>query len=171
MFALGQKKFLVWLGVLALFLCAPVKPTLAATVPMVLAESEQFEIVGRRYGDVLQFHVDWAKSNAPVENAQLMVEAAGKEVQASYDAAAGVYRISDAAWLAPLQTPGAHPLAFTLLAGDASDLLAGDLQVSPEAEADAALSRPTVSFYGLGLVVFVALGFLGWRRVRQGVAP
>lgn len=144
----------------------------AARVPVVAAESEQFEIVGRWYAAGLQFHVDRAESNAPVENAQLAVEAAGKEITAAYDAAAGVYRIDDAAWLAPLRAPGEHPLSFTLLAGEDADLLAGDLLVS--AEMDAGPQARSVFDAKIGFLLFAALTvfalFVWRRRVQRGAA-
>ncbi len=144
----------------------------AARVPVVTAESEQFEIVGRWYAAGLQFHVDRAEGNAPVENAQLAVEAFGKEITAAYDAATGVYRIDDAAWLAPLRAPGEHPLSFTLLAGEDADLLAGDLLVS--AEVDAGPQATTAFDWKIGLLlplVLVSLGMFVWRRrAQRGVA-
>ncbi len=188
MFCLGQKKtctpwrvragaLVRWCGALLLIFggagaVANASTAAAARVPVVAAESEQFEIVGRWYAAGLQFHVDRAESNAPVENAQLAVEAAGKEITAAYDAAAGVYRIDDAAWLAPLRAPGEHPLSFTLLAGEDADLLAGDLLVS--AEMDAGPQARSVFDAKIGFLLFAALTvfalFVWRRRVQRGAA-
>lgn len=187
MFCLGQKKtcalWRVSAGVrvdVLVRLCAALllvfggaaATAAAARVPVVTAESEQFEIVGRWYAAGLQFHVDTAEGNVPVENAQLAVEAFGKEITAAYDAAAGVYRIDDAAWLAPLRAPGEHPLSFTLLAGEDADLLAGDLLVS--AEMDAGPQARSVFDAKIGFLLFAALTvfalFVWRRRVQRGAA-
>ncbi len=164
----GQKKtatpWRVALGaVLALLtgLAAAVEP-----VPVVVAESESFEIVGRWYEDGLRLYVDAAPDNTPVLAAQLTVEAQGEEIVAAYDAAAGLYRIDDAAWLARLRPAGAHPLAFTVLTDETADVLAGDLVVgsvgSPgvAAAGDAHGVRWLVLLAGVGALVVT----LAWRR-------
>ena len=58
----------------------------AGPLPVVVAESEAFEIVGRLDENSLLLHVDRAPTNAPVLNATLAVEAGGKEVAAVFDA-------------------------------------------------------------------------------------
>ncbi|HHV48872.1 MAG TPA: hypothetical protein GXX56_07875 [Rhodocyclaceae bacterium] len=171
----GQKKtatpWRVALGaVLALLtgLAAAVEP-----VPVVVAESESFEIVGRWYEDGLRLYVDAAPDNTPVLAAQLTVEAQGEEIVAAYDAAAGLYRIDDAAWLARLRAAGAHPLAFTVLTDETADVLAGDLVVgsvaSPgvAAAGDAHGMRWLVLLAGVGALVVA----LAWRwRGKRGEA-
>ena len=164
----GQKKtatpWRVALGVvlaLLIGLAAAVEP-----VPVVVAESESFEIVGRWYEDGLRLYVDAAPDNTPVLAAQLTVEAQGEEIVAAYDAAAGLYRIDDAAWLARLRPAGAHPLAFTVLTDETADVLAGDLVVdsvaSPGVAAvgDAHGMRWLVLLAGVGGLVVT----LAWRR-------
>ena len=171
----GQKKtatpWRVALGaVLALLagLAAAVEP-----VPVVVAESESFEIVGRWYEDGLRLYVDAAPDNTPVLAAQLTVEAQGEEIVAAYDAATGLYRIDDAAWLARLRPAGAHPLAFTVLTDETADVLAGDLVVdsvgSPgvAATGDAHGVRWLVLLAGVGALVVA----LAWRwRGKRGEA-
>lgn len=148
------------LALLAGLAAAAVEP-----VPVVVAESESFEIVGRWYEDGLRLYVDAAPDNTPVLAAQLTVEAQGEEIVAAYDAAAGLYRIDDAAWLARLRAAGAHPLAFTVLTDETADVLAGDLVVgSAESPVVAAVSTHTARWLVLlagvgGLVVALA-----WRR-------
>ena len=164
----GQKKtatpWRVALGVvlaLLIGLAAAVEP-----VPVVVAESESFEIVGRWYEDGLRLYVDAAPDNTPVLAAQLTVEAQGEEIVAAYDAAAGLYRIDDAAWLARLRPAGAYPLAFTVLTDETADVLAGDLVVgsvaSPgvAAAGDAHGVRWLVLLAGVGALVVT----LAWRR-------
>lgn len=171
----GQKKtatpWRVALGVvlaLLIGLAAAVEP-----VPVVVAESESFEIVGRWYEDGLRLYVDAAPDNTPVLAAQLTVEAQGEEIVAAYDAAAGLYRIDDAAWLARLRPAGAHPLAFTVLTDETADVLAGDLVVgsvaSPgvAAAGDAHGMRWLVLLAGVGALVVA----LAWRwRGKRGEA-
>lgn len=148
------------LALLAGLAAAAVEP-----VPVVVAESESFEIVGRWYEDGLRLYVDAAPDNTPVLAAQLTVEAQGEEIVAAYDAAAALYRIDDAAWLARLRPAGAHPLAFTVLTDETADVLAGDLVVgSAESPVVAAVSTHTARWLVLlagvgGLVVTLA-----WRR-------
>ena len=149
------------LALLAGLAAAAVEP-----VPVVVAESESFEIVGRWYEDGLRLYVDAAPDNTPVLAAQLTVEAQGEEIVAAYDAAAGLYRIDDAAWLARLRPAGAHPLAFTVLTDETADVLAGDLVVdsvgSPgvAATGDAHGVRWLVLLAGVGGLVVT----LAWRR-------
>ena len=148
------------LALLAGLAAAAVEP-----VPVVVAESESFEIVGRWYEDGLRLYVDAAPDNTPVLAAQLTVEAQGEEIVAAYDAAAALYRIDDAAWLARLRPAGAHPLAFTVLTDETADVLAGDLVVgSAESPVVAAVITHTARWLVLlagvgGLVVALA-----WRR-------
>ena len=141
----------------------------AGPLPVVVAESEAFEIVGRLDENSLLLHVDRTPTNAPVLNATLAVEAGGKEVAAVFDAAAGAYRIADAAWLQPLRADGEHGLAFTLLVGDEADLLAGDLVVENHdhgAEPAPWRLSPLAGGALLGGLGLLAAGF-GWRRLVQ----
>lgn len=145
----------------------PITPVVP--LPVVVAESEAFEIVGRLDENSLLFHVDQAPTNAPVLGATLSVEAGGKEVAAPFDAASGAYRISDAAWLQPLRAVGEHALSFTLLAGDEADLLAASLSVAAEAPPAVAAGWRLSPVSG-GLLL-AGIGLVGaalvWRRVKQ----
>lgn len=141
----------------------------AVPLPVVVAESEAFEIVGRLDENSLVLHVDRAPTNAPVLGAMLAVETGGKEIAAPFQAASGDYRIEDVAWLQPLRAAGEHGLSFTLLVGDEADLLAGDLivEAAAPADAEAGWSLPPL----LGGALFVGLGLagaaFGWRRLSQ----
>lgn len=141
----------------------------AGPLPVVVAESESFEIVGRLDENSLVLHVDRAPTNVPVLDATLVVEADGKEVPAAFDAASGAYRIADTAWLQPLRAAGAHGLSFTLLVGDEADLLAGDLIVEAVAQTDGQTPWQLSPLAGgalLGGLGLLAAGF-GWRRLKQ----
>ncbi|KXB31984.1 hypothetical protein AT959_02675 [Dechloromonas denitrificans] len=134
-------------------------------IPVVVAESEEFEIVGRLDEKGFVFHIDRSASNAPVLAAKLEVEADGRLAPARFRPESGDYLIDDAAWLSPLRTPGEHALAFTLLAGEESDLLSADFAVLPASTA----GTGTVSglAWPLAGTALLVLAVLGWRFSRQ----
>ena len=138
---------------------------LPTPIPVVVAESEAFEIVGRLDEKGFVFHIDRSASNAPVLDAKLEVETDGRPAPARFRPESGDYLIDDAAWLTPLRTPGEHVLAFTLLAGEESDLLSAEFAVLPASTAG------TGSVSGLAWPLAVAallvLAVLGWRFSRQ----
>lgn len=126
---------LFWASVFFSFLSFPHAAAFAdtgssiAVVPKVVAVSEQFEAVGRLEAEGLVWFIDRADSNAPVLNATLSVEVDGRSADALFRPERGDYLIADAAWLAPLRRDGEHALALTLIVGEESDLLAGELDV------------------------------------------
>jgi len=134
-------------------------------LPVVVAESEAFEVVGRLDGEGLVLHVDRAPSNEPVLGATLEIEAGGRAVTAVFRPASGDYLIADTGWLQPLRETGAHPLALTLLAGDDSDLLTGELIVgaAPASAETAGVGRSALAL--LAAVLLVAIVLIG-RRLR-----
>lgn len=140
-----------------------------APVPKVLAVSEQFEAVGRLETNGLVFYVDRADSNAPVLNARLAVEFEGKSVDATFRPEQGDYLIADAAWLAPLRHEGEHALALTLIAGEESDLLTGELDVLLGQKSGLTAAAIDARWLAAGASLMVA-GFLIWRRRRGGRA-
>ena len=156
----------VWLAVASL---AQAGEGDAAPVPKVLAVSEQFEAVGRLETNGLVFYVDRADSNAPVLNARLAVEFEGKSVDATFRPEQGDYLIADAAWLAPLRREGEHALALTLIAGEESDLLTGELDVHLGQKSGLTAASIDARWLAAGASLMVA-GFLIWRRRRGGQA-
>lgn len=134
-------------------------------LPLVVAESEAFEIVGRLDADGLALHVDRAPSNEPVLAATLTVEAGGREAPARFRAERGDYLIDDAGWLKPLRAAGEHVLSFTLLVGGESDLLSGELRVA-EAAADVR-KQGRLAWSLAGLALLAGAGFLIWRARRR----
>lgn len=135
-------------------------------LPLVVAESEMFEIVGRLEEKALVLHVDRAMDNAPVLAATLSVEAGGKEIEAQFRAESGDYRIDDATWLMPLRAAGEHPLSFTLIAGDDADLLAGNLVVQAASEVQGAPGWHITPLTGAALLVGLGGLMAGWRWAR-----
>lgn len=156
----------VWLAVASL---AQAGEGDAAPVPKVLAVSEQFEAVGRLETNGLVFYVDRADSNAPVLNARLAVEFEGKSVNATFRPEQGDYLIADAAWLAPLRREGEHALALTLIAGEESDLLTGELDVHLGQKSGLTAAAIDARWLAAGASLLVA-GFLIWRRRWGGRA-
>lgn len=149
-----------WLAVL---LAGPML-ALAAPQPVVVAESEAFEIVGRLAAEGLVLHVDRAPSNEPVLAASLEIETAGRTASAVFRPASGDYLVADAAWLAPLRQAGEHVLALTLIAGDDGDLLSGELLVA--AEVPAAQTAASRAGLLLALSLLVGVVVIG-RRLRH----
>lgn len=148
----------------------PATPTPVAPTPQALrveATSELFELVGVLEGDKLVIHLDRFDSNEPVSGARISVE--GGPLKATTAAEqGGIYTVSAAG----LSAPGTHPLVFTVQAGDASDLLTGDLVVGapvPEAATGGGigpswLSLPVMAAAAAALVL--AAGVFAWRRRR-----
>ena len=98
-------------------------------IPVVVAESDDFEIVGRLEEKSFIFFVDRNKSNEPVLAATLEVEQGDKKAVARFRPETGDYLIDDAPFLTPFDKPGSYPLSFTLIAGDESDLLSANFAV------------------------------------------
>jgi len=144
---------------------------LPSAIPVVVAESESFELVGRLDAEGFSFFVDRAASNAPVLNATLEVEQGGRKATARFRSERGDYLIDDAAWLQPLRQPGEYALAFTLVLGDEADLLAADFDVSGVSTAATALPFSSAWAAGIsGLTLLLLLGGAWWRRRAAGKA-
>lgn len=157
-----------WLTVaLLLATVAPAADQAGAPIPVAVAESEAFEVVGRLEDEGFVFYIDRADSNAPVLDATLEVETGGKSAKAVFRAERGDYLIADTDWLKPLRQPGEYPLAMTLVAGADSDLLTADFDVHAPLAAAAGSTAASRTVGGLVLLgVLVAL--LLWRRARKG---
>lgn len=129
------------------------------------AASELFELVGVLDGDKLVIHLDRFASNEPVTGAKITVEGGPLKATAAAERD-GIYTAPAAA----LAAPGTHPLVFTVQAGEASDLLTGDLVVASLAAAPAhadgfdwrSLAPPAVA--ALVLVLILGAGLVAWRR-------
>lgn len=132
-------------------------------IPVVTADSESFELVGRLEAEGLVIFIDRAASNQPVLNAKLEVEQAGKNTIARFRPASGDYLIADADWLKPLRQPGEYALAFTLQTDDEADLLAADLLVS----AAPAVPLEKKSWGVAGLLLLILGGMVFWWRSRK----
>ncbi len=152
---------------LLLATAVPAADQAGAPIPVAVAESEAFEVVGRLEDEGFVFYIDRADSNAPVLDATLEVETGGKSAKAVFRAERGDYLIADAEWLKPLRQPGEYLLAMTLVAGADSDLLTADFDVHAPLAAAAGSTAASRTVGGLVLLgVLVAL--LLWRRARKG---
>lgn len=154
---------------LFLLLALIANPLHAATpmpIPVVVAESEDFEIVGRLEEKSFIFFVDRNKTNAPVLAASLEVEQGGKTVLASFRPETGDYLIADAAFLAAFTKPGEYPLSFTLIAGEESDLLMAKFDVFSALTATDA-NQPQFGGWLLQIILLVLFAAAGWHFLRQ----
>jgi hypothetical protein len=131
--------------------------------PRVEAKTEIFELVGTLKGGEFSVLIDRFASNAPVLNAKVEVEFGPIKAVAKFQADVGDYTVDDAAFLKAISKPGAHPLVFTLVVGDESDLLDGTLTISAALE-DQSHSHGQTYFgmsrwvaIGAGAVAFVLL--------------
>lgn len=151
---------------------APVAAT--AQTLRVEAVSELFELVGSLEGDRLVIHLDRFATNEPVTGATISVEGGPLKATPAVERQ-GVYSVPAAG----LAAPGTHPLVFTVQAGQANDLLTGDLVVagaSATAAASSEHSPPWIVPLAIALVVafLLAAGAFAWRRRRtapKGALP
>lgn len=139
-------------------------PTATAVQTLrVEAASELFELVGTLQGGQLVIHLDRFDNNAPVLGAKLSVAGGPLKATAAVERD-GVYTLAAGA----LAAPGTHPLVFTVVAGQTSDLLTGELVVAGAAPAAAHVER--INLRWIAAVVAAALllggGAIAWRRRR-----
>ena len=106
---------------------APATAPAASALPRAQAESEAFELVAELRAGELAIVVDRYETNEPVLGARLEVESGSIKAVAAFRTEQGDYAVTDAALLKALAAPGEHGLAFTLVAGQDSDLLDGTL--------------------------------------------
>lgn len=115
--------------------------------PRLVMESTQFELVGTLEGDGLHLFLDDHASNAPVTDASVELEIAGQRIKAEAEA--------DGSYHAAMSQPlpeGEYAVMATILAGETSDLLTGDLDVHA---AEAMHAEPTTSASGWGFLPWV----------------
>ena len=167
-----MKHSLHFLFLLLALIANPLHAATPMQIPVVVAESDDFEIVGRLEEKSFIFFVDRNKTNAPVLAASLEVEQGGKTALASFRPETGDYLIADAAFLAPFAKPGEYPLSFTLIAGEESDLLTAKFDVfSALTVTDA--NQPQFGGWLLQISLLVLLAGAGWyflRRRKGGAA-
>lgn len=115
----------------------------SAAMPRLVAESETFELVGvLERGDTLRLWLDRWSDNTPVHDARIELEIGESKLVATPAKDAPGY----VAMLASPLAEGVFPVAAVIVAGNETDLLAGELDV--HGAATTAADRPTV---GTGL--------------------
>lgn len=132
------------------------------------AASDQFELVGVLDGRTLTLYLDRFADNSPVSNAQIELELGAEKL--AVEAAGDAY-------VAQLPAPpaaGTIPVTATVMAGDATDLLAADLKVIGTAAvahaptpAGAPRARWRAAALGAGAAIAAVLVSLGWLVARR----
>jgi hypothetical protein len=147
----------------------PANGTVKPAPPAAETSTELFELVATLHDDELSLIIDRYDTNEPVINAKVEVELGDLTAVAKYHEDHGDYAIDDPAILKRLKTPGEHALAFTVKAGDDTDLLTATLLVeTPKLDAHAAHSHGKTAWVlgGVGLLV-IATSIVLWRRRRS----
>ena len=104
----------------------------ASALPRLESNSDTFELVATLAGDELSILVDRYDTNEPVLGASVEVESGTLKAVAKFHADHGDYAVDSKPLLEALARPGEHPLVFTIVTGDQSDLLEGTLKVTAE---------------------------------------
>lgn len=143
----------------------------AANVPMLYAESEQFELVARLYDDELGIYIDRWASNVPLLNAEVEVELNGRKAVARFHEDHGDYAITDGEMIRALHEVGEHALMFTITAGKEADLLTGELHVK-KVDAMEALTKKTggrllIGAFAVVILTGCGLGVYHLLRARK----
>ena len=144
-------------------------------LPRFSAESDAFELVGVLSGKQITLYLDRYADNSPVRDAQIELDIGGAKFSAEkHDG--DTYEVV----LPETPKPGVVPVVATIRAGDAVDLLAGDIDIhEDEAHTDDAIA--TSRWLELGAWAAgaaLALALLAWggarllaaRRPRNGGA-
>ncbi len=150
-------------------------PTGAGSVgafPRIEAKTDLFELVGSLSSGRLSILIDRFSTNEPLLNAKVEVEFGKIKASAKFDNDVGDYAVEDPAFLNGISVPGAHPLVFTVVAGDESDLLDGTLTVTSALEGQShahgqtylGLTRTTALAIGIGTLVLLLVGGLFFRN-------
>lgn len=108
---------------------APPPPASTTVAPRMEASTADLELVAVAGPGEVTIYLDGFRSNAPIEGAQVDVDAAGETLTAKAGAD-GAYVVRPK-WAG---TPGSYDLAFTIQAGDLVDVLTGTLVIPPPTE-------------------------------------
>jgi hypothetical protein len=142
--------------------------TASPGLPRFAATSDLFELVGVVDGTRITLYLDRSADNSPVKGATLELELGGTKLDAK-PRADGEF---EATLPQPLK-PGLTPVTATVVAGQETDLLAGELAIAEAARTEAAPARrwqPIAGWTAAGLLAFAALAWLGRRLSNQRAA-
>lgn len=132
-------------------------------LPRFTAVSELFELVGVVYGKQITLYLDRFGDGSPVKDAKLELELGGVKVPVESHAE-GEFE----ATLTQELKPGVVAVAATVMAGEESDLLAGELDLHDEAAVTEAHRHDWKEYLAWGVAGFAGLVLLAAiaRRVR-----
>lgn len=132
-------------------------------LPRFAASSELYELVGVLDGRRLTLYLDRSDDNAPVPDARLELEFDGRPL-ALTPQGEGVFVAS----LDKEPAEGAIAISASVLAGEASDLLAAELDLHHEEPAAAAPARlvSPAALWGAGALALLGLAAAGLGRLR-----
>lgn len=132
-------------------------------LPRFSAVSETFELVGVLSGKQITLYLDRFADNSPVRGAQIELEIGGAKFKAEKQGE-DEYEVV----LPDEPKPGVLPIAATVIAGNETDLLAGELDIHEEAhseEAVATIAWTKYAGWAAGAVSVLALLLWGGRRL------
>jgi hypothetical protein len=137
-------------------------------LPRFTAVSDTFELVGVLDGKLLTLYLDRFADNAPVPKATLELDFGGTTVKAEPHGE-GQFEVQ----LADVPAPGVLPITATVIAGNETDLLAGELDIHADAHEDAAAPRNWRRIVGFGMAGLAAVAVLIAlaRRARTSRTP
>ena len=143
-------------------------PTAAAgsAQPRFTAVSDAFELVGVLNGKLLTLYLDRAVDNSPVKGATLELELGGVKV-AVKPQGEGEFE----ATLAQTLAPGVTGITATVIAGQETDLLAGELDIRADVHAavDSPLWQKLRTWLLAALLTLALLAWGLWRvRAQRG---
>ncbi|AMM26865.1 hypothetical protein [Variovorax sp. PAMC 28711] len=133
-------------------------------LPRFTAVSETFEMVGVLNGMQLTMYLDRFADNSPVKDAQLSLEIDGAGVKVEPHGEGEFEAV-----LAQVPTAGVLSITATVVAGNESDLLAGELDIHEAAHADA-VAKPLwqrIALWGFGAVAAVVIAALFAAFIRR----
>jgi hypothetical protein len=143
---------------------APAAPG-GPALPRFSAVSEAFELVGVVSGRQLTVYLDRFDDNAPVKDARIELEIGGAKL-ALEQHAEGEYEGT----LAEALQPGVIAITATVVAGNHTDILAGDLDLHAAEDAHGESAPGWRAYAAWAIAVFAALGAWAWTRRRAGRA-
>lgn len=143
-------------------------------LPRFSAVSETFELVGVLNGKQITLYLDRFADNSVVRGAQIEIEIGGVKLKAEKQGE-DEYEVV----LPNEPKPGVLTIAATVVAGNETDLLAGELDIHAEAHTEAAVATYSWTKYAgwaaggvavLALLLWGGRRVLGARSVRSGAA-
>jgi hypothetical protein len=131
-------------------------------LPRFSAVSETFELVGVLSGKQITLYLDRFADNSPVRDAQIELEIGGAKFKAEKQGE-DEYEVV----LPDEPKPGVLPVAATVIAGNETDLLAGELDIHEEAHTEEAVATgfwTKSAGWAAGGVAVLAVLLWGGRR-------